>query len=217
MASPGSVPSSPSQPTPAWLRGFWIALPVAAAGLVVALTSRQAPGSREAPPRLGVLPEFTLTDAARHPVTLASLRGRPWVADFIFTRCPGVCPGMTARLGRLRREIDPRVTFVSFTVDPEHDTPEVLARYAAGFGAPEGWLFVTGPAADVYGLSVNGFKLAAEAVPPGTAPDSGPFLHSSKFVLVDASGQVRGYYDSGDEREIAALKEDLDRVLTEGP
>lgn len=154
-------------------------------------------------------------DAAGRPFTLQGLRGRVWVADFIFTRCGGVCPAMTARMARLRKQTGPRVDFVSFTVDPAHDTPEVLARYAAGFGAGAGWTFVTGPAADLYGLSVDGFKLAAEAVAPErqAVGGDGPFLHSNKFVLVDAQGEIRGYYDSADDAALRALQADLARVM----
>ena len=94
---------------------------------------------------------------------------------------------------------------MSFSVDPAHDTPEVLARYAAAFHAGEGWLFVTGPQKDLFDLSVGGFKLAAMEVPEGErAPGGdGPFLHSSKFVLVDGDGVIRGYYDSTDEARCA--------------
>jgi protein SCO1/2 len=213
------VPRGPSPSATQLARIAWIGLPLAAAALVVALTSRQAPGARRAPPRLAVLPEFSLADAAGRPVTLAGLHGRPWVADFIFTRCAGVCPAMSARMARLRREVDGGVDFVSFTVDPAHDTPEVLARYAARFGADAGWRFVTGPASDLYSLSVGGFKLAAEAVTPEAqaAGGDGPFLHSGKFVLVDGRGVVRGYYDSADEQAVRALREDAALVLAEAP
>jgi cytochrome oxidase Cu insertion factor (SCO1/SenC/PrrC family) len=113
-------------------------------------------------------------------------------------------------MARLRRDVSPDVQFVSFTVDPAHDTPEVLARYAATFRADEGWRFVTGPAKDVYALSVAGFKLAAMEVPPGeqAAGGDGPFLHSSKFVLVDGAGVIRGYYDSTDEAAMRTLAAD---------
>jgi protein SCO1/2 len=188
---------------------------------VVAFTSRQGASARAAPPHLAELPPFALRDSAGRAVTLEGLRGRPWVADFIFTRCAGVCPAMTARMARLRGEIDRRVLLVSFTVDPEHDTPEVLARYAAGFRAGDGWRFVTGPAADLYALSVDGFKLAAEAIgppPPGTpASGDGPFLHSSKFVLVDQAGRVRGYYDSSSEEAVSTLRADAGRLLAQAP
>jgi protein SCO1/2 len=133
------------------------------------------------------------------------------VADFIFTQCAGACPAMSARMARLRREVPPGVRFVSFTVDPTTDTPEVLTRYAQRFGADGDWLFLTGAPRALYDLSVGGFKLAAMEVPPAErAPGGdGPFLHSAKFVLVDAEGVVRGYYDSDDEDALRALVADV--------
>ena len=179
-----------------------------AAGAVAVVAARARPGPE--PPRLGSVPDFRLVERSGRPLSLADLRGRPWVADFIFTRCAGACPAMTARMARLRRDVPPDVQFVSFTVDPAHDTPEVLARYAATFRADEGWLFVTGPAKDLYALSVAGFKLAAMEVPPGeqAAGGDGPFLHSSKLVLVDGAGVIRGYYDSTDEAAMRTLATD---------
>jgi len=179
-----------------------------AAGAVAVVAARARP-ARE-PPQLGSLPDFRLVERSGRPLSLADLRGRPWVADFIFTQCAGACPAMTARMARLRRDVSADVQFVSFTVDPAHDTPEVLARYAATFRADEGWRFVTGPAKDLYALSVAGFKLAAMEVPPGeqAAGGDGPFLHSSKFVLVDGAGVIRGYYDSTDEAAMRTLAAD---------
>jgi cytochrome oxidase Cu insertion factor (SCO1/SenC/PrrC family) len=179
-----------------------------AAGGVAVLATR--PGGTPDPPRMSALPDFRLTERSGRPLSLADLRGRPWVADFIFTQCAGACPAMTARMARLRRDLSSDVRLVSFTVDPAHDTPEVLARYAAAFHADESWHFLTGPQKDVYDLSVGGFKLAAMEVPAGeqAAGGDGPFLHSSKFVLVDGEGVIRGYYDSTDEKAMRALVAD---------
>ena len=174
-------------------------------------------GPRKDPPRFGRLPEFSLQDHYGHPATLAGLKGKIWVADFIFTRCGGACPAMTARMARLRREVPDEVAFVSFTVDPANDTPEVLARYAANFKADPRWRFVTGPQKDLYALSTDGFKLAAMEVPPAEqeAGGDGPFLHSSKFVLVDRFGDIRGYYDSTDEDEVKKLAADIAHIQLE--
>lgn len=124
---------------------------------------------------------------------------------------------MTARMVRLRKEVAPATVFVSFTVDPGHDTPEVLTRYAQRAGASGEWLFATGPREALYSLSTGGFKLAAMEVPPGErqAGGDGPFLHSSKFVLVDSHGRVRGYYDSGDEDAVRRLVGDAEWVHQE--
>jgi len=188
---------------------------VAAALLAIAAC---APTKKEDPPHFGRLPEFSLQDHRGHPATLAGLKGRIWVADFIFTRCGGACPAMTARMARLRREVPEEVAFVSFTVDPANDTPEVLARYVANFKAGEGWRFVTGPQKDLYALSTGGFKLAAMEVPAAqqrSGEGDGPFLHSSKFVLVDGGGDIRGYYDSTDEDEVKKLAADIAHIQLE--
>jgi protein SCO1/2 len=168
-------------------------------------------------PRLGTLPAFQLVERSGRPLTSASLRGKVWMADFIFTTCGGACPAMTARMARLRGEVPDEVVFVSFTVDPVRDTPEALSRYAASFKADDRWLFVTGPQKALYALSTEGFKLAAMEVPPAEqeAGGDGPFLHSSKFVLVDRLGEIRGYYDSTDEDEMKALVADLTRLRAE--
>jgi len=164
-------------------------------------------------PRHFALPGFALVERSGRPATLDALRGRPWIADFIFTRCAGVCPAMTARMSALAKRLEGvPVRFVSFTVDPVFDTPEVLAGYAAAAGASPDWWFVTGPVADLHQLATGGFKLAAMEAEPGQAFDDGPFLHSSKFVLVDAAGLIRGYYDSTDEQALAALEADARRL-----
>ena len=161
-------------------------------------------------PLLGALPGFALVDQSGQPFTHETLRGRPYVADFIFTTCGGLCPAMTARMAQLQSRLPDSVALVSFTVDPAHDTPEVLARYAADFKAGPRWHFATGPRDAVYGLATRGFMLAAMEIPAEQrrAGDDGPFLHSSKFVLVDGAGGIRGYYDSEDRTALERLVED---------
>ncbi len=160
-----------------------------------------------------MLPEFALEGHDGQPLSLETLRGRPFVADFIFTSCAGLCPAMTARMAQLQQRLPPGVATLSFTVDPKHDTPEVLARYARDFGAGPSWRFATGRREALYRLATEGFKLAAMEVPkdqqqPGT---DGPFLHSSKFVLVDGVGRIRGYYDSEDSEALEQLLGDAAR------
>ena len=217
--------AGPPRPSGRVLAFVGAALVIAGAAAAVGV---RAWGRAPAPPRLSALPDFRLTERSGRPFSLADLRGRPWVADFIFTRCGGACPAMTARMARLRREVPADVPFVSFTVDPAHDTPEVLSGYAATFRADESWRFLTGPQKDLYDLSVAGFKLAAMEVPPGDQPPTGdggrwmqaagsdgPFLHSSKFVLVDAAGVIRGYYDSTDEVAMRRLVAEAGAVRAE--
>jgi protein SCO1/2 len=188
---------------------------LAAAGFTAVAVARAVTG-HEPPPALSRLPPFALTDAGGRAVSDGDLRGHVWVADFIFTRCGGACPAMTTRMAALRRESPGDVTFVSITVDPAHDTAEVLDAYARRAGAGPGWLFLTGRQDALYRLAIEGFKLGVEAVPPDQqAGGDGPFLHSSHFVLVDRQGAIRGYYDSTDEEALGRLRRDLAAVRAE--
>jgi protein SCO1/2 len=175
--------------------------------------------SRGALPVLGTVPAFSLTGAGGQAVTLDALRGRPWVADFIFTRCTGTCPVMTGKMAELQKAAPSGTRLVSFTVDPANDTPDVLARYGRSVGARADWLFLTGTKEALYALSTQGFKLAAMEIPPGQPPGAGdgPFLHSSRLVLVDRAARIRGYYDSEEAGTIERLLADLRRVSREGP
>jgi protein SCO1 len=192
------------------LLGLGLGLALVAGLSVVARRAQSEPL-----PELGSLPEFALTAHDGRPLVRAELLGRPFVADFIFTRCGGICPAMTARMAQLQTRLPARLRLVSFSVDPEHDTPEVLSRYARDFKAGPGWLFVTGPRSALHSLATDGFHLAAMELPPGDEGSDGPFLHSGKFVLVDGRGRIRGYYDSEDGAEIERLVGDAGRVSAE--
>lgn len=184
---------------------------VAALLAVVAAALLQQLRRPEPPPVLSELPGFSLTNRDGRTVTLQDLAGAPWVADFVFTRCPATCPMMTARMARLNRDLpaDLPVRLVSFSVDPEHDIPEVLERYARSFQAPGRWLFLTGDRREIRELSEKGFKLGVtKELPPGVdAPE--PIVHSTRFVLVDGEGRIRGYYDAFDEESMERLERDL--------
>lgn len=184
--------------------------------LALACAAVSCRGAGEPLPVLFELPPFALVERSGRPFTLADLGGRVSVVDFIFTSCGGQCPRMTARMSRLRGELPEAVRFVSFTVDPAHDTPAVLQRYAEALGAGERWLFVTGAQTELYRLATEGFKLAAMELPAGAPGDDGPFLHSAKFALVDGRGRVRGYYDSEDEQQVEALRRDARRLAGAG-
>jgi protein SCO1 len=190
------------------------ALLAVGAGLGLWLRARPA----DALPVYWDVPSFALVDQRGETRTAADLAGAPWIAGFIFTRCAGVCPRMTAQMATLQTKVPTGTRLVSITVDPTHDTPEVLARYAQDFAAGPDWLFLTGTRADLYRLAVDGFKLEAMEVPKDQQKDGGdgPFLHSSKLALVDARGGVRGYYDSSDDPAMARLVADVARVSGEG-
>lgn len=170
------------------------------------LTSRPASGPNL--PRLGYAPAFSLVSERGKTVTRESLAGKVWIADFIFTRCGGSCPILSSRLAALseRTGDEPRLRFVSFDVDPEHDTPEVLAEYARKLGAdPERWTFLRGERAVIRSMIKDGFKLAIE---DGAADSVEPILHSTRFVLVDGEGQIRGYYDGMEQPPVDQLEKD---------
>ena len=181
--------------------------------LVVAATAVQRLRRPEPPPVMWSVPDFALTNRDGRTVTLKDLKGAPWVADFIFTRCPASCPMMTARMARFNRGLprDLPVRLVSFSVDPKYDTPAVLQTYAQSFKAPDRWLFLTGDGEQIYRLSKEGFKLGIDNTPqaPTATPTAEPILHSTRFVLVDGEGRIRGYYDGEDEEAMAQLRRDL--------
>jgi protein SCO1/2 len=161
--------------------------------------------------RYGMVPEFSLVERSGKAITLTNLRGTIWVADFIYTTCTDTCPLQTVEMGRLQEEWKhkPGLKLVSFSVDPEKDTAEVLSRYADRYKADsQRWLFLTGAKDEITRLVQQGFKLSA--VPVVNAESSeGVIMHSPRFVLVDRQGQIRGYYDSRDQQALERLKKDV--------
>ena len=164
---------------------------------------------------LSYLPGFLLTNRDGREIRLDQLTGSPWVADFIFTRCPGPCPLMTRKLAELGERLPPGVRRVTFTVDPEHDTPAVLQAYAERFHAPADWLFLSGEREAIWDLSVTGFKLGVAPAEGGGPPEQGPIIHSTRLVLVDGDGGIRGYYDPFDRDETDRLVAELRALLRE--
>jgi protein SCO1/2 len=153
-------------------------------------------------------PAFTMIDSNGKPFSTSSLQGKVWVVDFIFTSCPGICPGMATQMARLHRLFAdyPNVSFVSISVDPERDTEQVLAEYAAKLKADTTrWHFLRGDMKVVQDLSLNGFKLSQLTVPSE---------HSPRFVLVDQNGTIRGYYDSRSDAEIRKLSDDVAELIS---
>lgn len=158
-----------------------------------------APPAVEPLPVLGEVPAFSLTDATGATVTAADLRGKVWVADFIFTSCPDVCPVLSAHMAEVQGHYagNDRVRLVSFSVDPGTDTPPVLAAYGARFGAdPVKWSFLTGPIDTLKPVVVDGFKMMLERVDARVEPPApATVLHGERFVVVDEEGRIRAYPD----------------------
>lgn len=162
-------------------------------------------------PVYGRVPAFALTDQDGQPVTPAMWQGRVWIADFIFTRCAGQCVMMSSQMTALQRALPEVVALVSITVDPDYDTPPVLAAYAARSGADTTrWRFLTGPREAIYALAHDGFRLSVAA--EGGTPQE-PILHSVRLVLVDGDGQIRGYYDATETDAVARLARDAQQLL----
>src|SRR5437868_1542062 len=163
----------------------------------------------------GAVPSFQLTNQDGQPFGSADLANKIWIADFIFTSCPGPCPIISSRMSELQRPLEKTdVHLVSFTVDPDKDTPEVLRSYAQKLRAQPGrWDFLTGNRSAIYDLSQKGFKL-------GVADGSGEMgmpVHSTRMVLVDREGQIRGYYDGMQADTVTKLLADTNHLLREQP
>jgi protein SCO1/2 len=154
-------------------------------------------------PDLGDVPAFSMVDQSGKPFTDATVRGKPWAAAFVFTRCPSICPRVTRLMREIQvqakeRQVDLRL--VSFSVDPDNDTPEVLRRYAAEYGADlASWSFVTGDARAVRETAEKGLKIAVEGTADPAKADFG-ITHGTQLVLVDSKMRIRGYYTTADEQ-----------------
>jgi protein SCO1/2 len=173
-----------------------------------------APGT-EGLNNYGPVPDFTLVEQSGEPTGLADMRGRIWIADFIYTTCTDTCPMQSAAMAKLQEKFanQPDLRLVSFSVDPERDTPEVLTRYAARFNADtDRWLFLTGDREVITRLVQEGFRLSAAALTDASSRES-VILHSPRFVLIDRSSDIRGYYDSRDQDALERLKKDTASLL----
>ena len=181
----------------------------------VAMKSNSSQGALEQLAVYGQVPDFSLLERSGRSVTRANLLGKVWIANFFYTECTDTCPLQSANMARLQDDLagEPDVGLVSISVDPEHDTPEVLSEYAARFGAdPDHWLFLTGAKDVIYRLAIDGFRLGvvergkpaqremgagrswlgpvaawAHAVPNA---ERELILHSSRFVLVEWASTV---------------------------
>jgi len=186
----------------------WIPLLLAAAG-IVALGVHRATSETATEPVSGVriaapgrpelalpLPAFSLRDQDGAAVTDRDLRGKVSIVNFIFTRCPTICPKLTAQMSELVKSTADveGLAFVSISVDPENDPPPVLRAYGERYGADfTRWRFLTGDQKALEATVVQGFKVALGR------DDTGAIVHAERFVLVDREARIRGYFDAGDE------------------
>jgi len=162
-------------------------------------------------PVLGAVPDFSLTERSGRTIKKSDLLGSFWLASFVFTRCTTSCPVAVTALGELQRDLPKSVRLVSFSVDPEYDSPDVLAEYAEKAGADlTRWLFLTGEKTSMYKTIREGFHLGVEGNDEGVAGSE--VTHSPRFALVDPKGRIRGYYDSADPIDLIRLRDDVKRL-----
>lgn len=209
-------------------RWVWVVLVAISTGLPLAKAWQNA--RRDPPPPVPIIrsiPDFVLTSQAGRPFGAEQLRGKLWVANFIFTNCPSVCPQLTQAMAMVKKRsknMKGAVQFVSISVDPTRDVPAVLDQYAERYHARGDWNFLTGTVADVRKLVIQGFKLgmATHDHSPGTleegkrdeAAELIEIAHGQQLVLVDSNMNVRGYYNPNPPG-IDDLMYDMNLVATE--
>ncbi len=166
--------------------------------LVLILLLLAAGCQQSQPPHdYGPVGPFQLTERSGRTVTQDDLLGKVWISTFVFTRCIGPCPQVTATAARLQQHYsgNPDVRLVTFTVDPQRDDPKELQRYASNYQAdPEQWLFLTGKEEAIHTLLREGFKVGVERNKGEQAKPGDEFLHSTRMVLVDRKGHIRAYF-----------------------
>jgi len=207
--------SARSRSATAW-KVILILIPFVTLGLLLWLRQVEVNALRQrAVPSYGMVPPFQLVNQNGQLFGSAQLNGKIWIADFIFTSCRGPCPLISTRMSELQKPLEKTdVHLVSFSVDPETDTPEVLRGYAEKLHAePKRWDFLTGPKPTIYKLSHDGFKLA---ISDGSDAEGIP-VHSTRMVLVDRQGQIRGYYEATEADAMTKLLADTNHLLREQP
>jgi len=205
-------------PSSLMTRTRWVAIvgiSLILAGGVAGMLFKEVSAARTGVPLpvYGRVPPFQLVDHHGRPISQEDLRGQAWIAGFIFTRCAGQCPMMSAAMAQLARQFRNHgsVRVVSFTVDPEWDTPKVLSDYASRYAGPsDPWLFVTGDKDRLARLCQEGFRLAAAE---STENLQEPITHSVRLVLVDQQGTIRGYYDATDPAALTRLRTAMQNLL----
>jgi protein SCO1/2 len=191
---------------------FWVLLvgTIFTFPLVRAMTNKLPPPL----PVLGQIGDFKMTDQEGQPFGSAELRGRVWVANFIFTRCPTICPLQTEKMYQVQhrsRNLGNAFHIVSFDVDPEYDTPAKLKEYAGKHHvSPRMWSFVTGPFADLQKTVVQDMKVSM-----GKDENTNIF-HGTHVVLVDSQMKIRGYYDVAPEDGVDKLMRDISLLVARG-
>jgi len=199
-----------------WWKVIVILIPVITLGLLLWLRHIEVAALQQRTvSSYGTVPSFQFVNQNGQSFGSAQLAGRIWIADFIYTTCPGPCPMISTRMSELQKPLEKtNVHLVSFSVDPEKDTPQVLRGYADKLQAdPNRWDFLTGPKSAIYKLSHDGFKLA---VSDGSDAQGIP-VHSTRMVLVDRHGEIRGFYEATAADAVTKLLADTNHLLRDQP
>jgi protein SCO1 len=176
----------------------------------------KVPTPPPAPKSYGKAPYFLLKTQDGNDLSSDDLKGFIYVADFFFTSCNTVCPQLSEQMAKVQEsyKTEPRIRLLSFTINPEVDSPAVLKEYAARYGAmPDKWFFLTHDSASYIrdSVVVGGFKVPA--VPDNAEP--GQFTHTDRFMVIDAEGVIRGLYDVMQEGQIDSMYNHIERLLVE--
>lgn len=231
MSTEPAPPPTRRRP-PAWVVVGMLVLAVGTLAATLVLDPpRKAPPVSEPPAADPVaVPPFALTERSGAPVNNADLLGKVWVASFVFSRCTGPCPSVSATMAKLQADLDlanrPDLRLVTFTFDPDTDTPAALKTYADHFRAdPDRWLFLTGSEAELHRLARDTFKIGVARNAKPDAPAGEKFEHTTYLAVVDKKGLVRGHFhgfrgkhDETGERfadSLARLKVTVDTALAE--
>jgi protein SCO1/2 len=210
------VPTPPAPKSSFAWKTTLILIPIVTAGVLFWLRQAQVQQlTNRTIASYGTLPSFELVNQDAQPFGTAQLAGKIWIADFIFTTCPGPCPIISTRMSELQKPLEKTdIHLVSFTVDPEKDTPEALRAYAEKLHAqPARWDFLTGARPEIYALARDGFKLAVSE----ESDEAGMPVHSTRIVLVDRHGTIRGYYDALAPDAVTKLLADANHLFREQP
>lgn len=172
--------------------------------------------------KIGKVPQFSFTDQNGKTISNEYYKGKVYVVEFFFTKCPSICPIMNENMVKIQNEFygNPNFGIASFSIDPTTDTPEVLQKYAKKVGAKSpNWHLMTGDEEAVYKLANKGFNLYV-GINPAV---EGNFEHSGYFALVDQNGFIRSrndefgnpiiYYDGLEMSEVRILMEDIQKLL----
>ena len=182
---------------------------------------KQAPKQQVLVGKFREVGDFTFTDQQARPLEAESLKGKVWIANFIFTSCAAECLVLSARFAELQRLFakEDNLAFVSFSVDPQTDTPERLDQFANRWHAdPEKWFFLTGEAAEVDALVKNSFLLPLSRNPIEAGKlMSERFIHSNRFAIVDRTGTVRAYVDGLEPEATSTISRIVVELLNESP